>query len=434
MSLLMFLIFLIPINLKFIYIIFQYCFMFIYMSMLFCGCYNFMCKLSYFLGLDNFSYMMLLMTMIVVSFMIVSMINMNNLYMYLFNNMFMLIFLFLIFGSLNFLYMYISFEFVLIPLLVLILGWGYQPERLMSGMYLFFYTLIGSFPLFILILHIYVSFGSLFFDYIHLDCNFFLVHFVLTIVFMVKMPMYFVHFWLPSAHVQAPVSGSMILAALMLKIGGYGLIRTMFMYEYMYMYYSFIWFSFSMIGSVFISIICLIQSDMKCLIAYSSVSHMGMVIMGLVSMSFSGLMGSFFLMLGHGFCSSGMFYMANLFYMRSGSRSFYINKGLINYIPSCSSIWFMYCIFNMGCPPSINFISELLILMSMMNFWMGSFIFFVMISFMCACFSYYMYSYSQHGLFNNMYTFSYLNLNELLCLMIHLLVLFVLPLSVNTLF
>nr|ASM41850.1 NADH dehydrogenase subunit 4 [Scaphoideus maai] len=416
------------------WVLIQYCYLFLYMIMLVKSFNLFFTSISYFLGIDMFSYNLLMLSMMISSFMIISMSNSSSSMFYSFVNLSLIIFLMIIFSSLNFLYMYISFEFVLIPLVILVLGWGYQPERLTAGLYLFFYTVLVSLPLLILIMNIYINVGSMFFDTMKFNSNFVLIHYIMVFVFMVKLPMFLVHFWLPKAHVQAPVSGSMILAGLMLKIGGYGLIRVMFMYEVMFKNYSFIWYSLSLVGSIIIGLMCLIQGDIKCLIAYSSVSHMGMVILGLMTMSYWGLMGSYLLMLGHGFCSSGLFYMSNLFYLRSGSRSFYINKGLMVYMPSCSMIWFIYCSFNMSCPPSINFLSEVMILSSMINYWSCSIIFFIGISFICACFSYYLYSYSQHGLYHNLYSFTSMNSIEFLCLFMHMLPLLVYSLVMMSMF
>nr|ATG83170.1 NADH dehydrogenase subunit 4 [Alobaldia tobae] len=420
--------FLIPLCLLSFSMLIQFTYLMTYMYMLFMGFYMYFSKISYLFGLDCFSYNLIILSLLVSSFMIMSMLDCKSMESYLVINILLLLFLFFIFGFLNFFYMYMCFEFVLIPLVILILGWGYQPERLMAGLYLFFYTVLVSLPLLGLLLFTYFHLGSMFFDYMIINSDFFLMYFVLILVFMVKFPMYLVHYWLPKAHVQAPVSGSMILAALMLKIGGYGLIRSMYIYEYMYLQYSYIWFSICLVGSLVISLVCFIQSDMKCLIAYSSISHMGMVVMGLMTMNSWGLLGSFFLMLGHGFCSSGLFYIANLFYTSTNSRSFYLNKGLLIYMPSCSMLMFLLCSFNMSCPPSMNFISEFMILMSMMNFWLGSSLFFLLISFFCACFSYYLYSFSQHGVYHNLYSFSSINILNFLCLFMHIIPLIMYPL------
>nr|YP_010757434.1 NADH dehydrogenase subunit 4 [Leofa pulchella]WEU77777.1 NADH dehydrogenase subunit 4 [Leofa pulchella] len=434
MKFIMFILFMTPLCKNHLIIVSQVGYLLAFMFSLILGANSFFSSISYFIGLDNFSYMMLMLGFLICSYMIISMMGSSWMNFFLLMNLSLNLCLMLIFLSMNIMYMYISFEFVLIPLMILILGWGYQPERLVSGLYLFFYTVLVSLPLFIILIYLYMNFGSLFFDLMMFDSYFFVFHFFLMMVFMVKMPMYFVHFWLPKAHVQAPVSGSMILAGLMLKIGGYGLVRVMTMFEYMYLKYSYIWFSLSLLGSVYISMVCLIQADMKCMIAYSSVSHMGMVIMGLMGMSKWGLIGSYFLMIAHGFCSSGMFYMCNLFYLRTLSRSFYINKGLMMYMPSCSMFWFLLCAFNMSCPPSLNFLSELMILTSMMNFWFNSVYYFVLISFLCACFSFFLYSYSQHGLYHSNYSFSSLNLAEFNCIFMHLIPLIMFSLMLTSMF
>nr|YP_010478250.1 NADH dehydrogenase subunit 4 [Nesophrosyne montium]UVI59694.1 NADH dehydrogenase subunit 4 [Nesophrosyne montium] len=399
------------------------------------NCTEFFGFISYGLGVDKYSYCLICLSFIIGGLMLMSMVISNNsLKLFSFFNLLLTISLFINFSSLNFIYMYVSFEFVLLPLMVLILGWGYQPERLISGMYLFFYTVFASLPLLVLILYMSHCVSCLFFDYLKLNSVNILIHFVLMLVFMVKFPMYLLHYWLPSAHVQAPVSGSMILAGLMLKIGGYGLIRVMNIYEYMFIKYSYIWFTFSVVGSFLVALICLVQGDVKCMIAYSSISHMGMVIMGMMTMSIWGLTGSYMLMLGHGFCSSGLFYVANILYSRTKSRSFYVNSGLMVYIPSLSLVWFLLCVFNMSCPPSLNFMSEFMILISMMSFWGCSCYWFIFISFMCACFSYYLYSYSFHGVYHNLYSFSMISVMEYLCIIIHLVPLIFIPTFLSGLF
>nr|YP_009946877.1 NADH dehydrogenase subunit 4 [Penthimia melanocephala]QOG08896.1 NADH dehydrogenase subunit 4 [Penthimia melanocephala] len=422
----MYLLFMIPLFMmkKFVYYI---QFMYLIMYFFFMTNYNinsFYSGVSYSLGFDIFSYGLILLSLIICCLMSMTVFYTSYLSIYFLVNIFLLVFLLLIFSSLNFLYMYISFEFILFPLMILILGWGYQPERLISGLYLFFYTLVASLPFLCLIIYCYIINGSFFFDYLFMDKMNFFIHLFSVFAFFIKMPMFFFHFWLPKAHVQAPVSGSMILAGLMLKIGGYGLIRVMFIYEYLYVNYSYIWYSLSLLGSLYIGLLCLFQGDMKCMVAYSSVAHMGLCILGFLTMSSWGTIGSYLLMLGHGFCSSGMFYMVNVFYLRSHSRSFYMNKGILLYMPSCSFFWFLLCCFNMSCPPSINFISEFFILVSMNSYWSISLMYFLFISFFCACFSYYLYSYMHNGLYHNLYSFSSMMVSEMLCLFMHLIPLF----------
>nr|YP_010478406.1 NADH dehydrogenase subunit 4 [Nesophrosyne maritima]UVI59850.1 NADH dehydrogenase subunit 4 [Nesophrosyne maritima] len=431
MSVFLYVIFMIPLCFNFSMIMMQLSYLVILLLMMYMmGCLDFFGSISYNLGIDFYSYYLICLSFVIGSLMLISMLNCYSVKLFSFMNLLLTICLLINFSSLNFLYMYISFEFMLVPLMILILGWGYQPERLMSGMYLFFYTALASLPLLMLILYMSHTSNSLFFDYLVLDSKLLLLHFILVLVFMVKFPMYLLHYWLPKAHVQAPVSGSMILAGLMLSVGGYGLIRVMMIYEYLFIKYSYIWFTFSIVGSFLVGLICLVQGDMKSLIAYSSISHMGMVIMGMTTMSMWGLLGSYLLMLGHGFCSSGLFYVANMVYKRTSSRSFYLNKGLMGYVPSVALFWFMLCAFNMSCPPSMNFISEVMILISIVSFWSCSFYWFVFISFVCACFSYYLYSYSFHGVYHNLYSFSMINVMEYLCVSIHLVPLIFAPIFI----
>nr|YP_010736944.1 NADH dehydrogenase subunit 4 [Chinaocerus tubulatus]WEP24831.1 NADH dehydrogenase subunit 4 [Chinaocerus tubulatus] len=393
----------------------------------------FFSNISYFFGLDYMSYGLIMMSFFIISLMLISSIYVCS-PSFLILNLILCISLYVIFSVLNMFMMYLFFEFSLIPLIVLILGWGYQPERLVSVLYLFFYTLFASLPLLLIVIHFYLKFGCLFFDYNFNYYQSFLVHFFMVFAFLVKLPMFMFHYWLPKAHVQAPVSGSMILAGLFLKIGGYGLIRFMFIYEYLFMSYSYIWYSMAIWGSVVVSLICFIQGDIKCLIAYSSVCHMGMCLMGLLTMTYWGLLGSYLMMIGHGLCSSGMFCMSNLVYERLLSRSFFINKGLITFMPSLSLIWFLLCCFNMSCPPSINFLSELIIMGSMMNYFYWSFIYMIFISFFSACFSIYLFSYCYHGGFHNSYSYSFINVKEYLLLVTHLLPIFFIMLILDLFF
>nr|YP_010952965.1 NADH dehydrogenase subunit 4 [Empoascanara angkhangica]WMQ52408.1 NADH dehydrogenase subunit 4 [Empoascanara angkhangica] len=397
---------------------------------------NYFSIISYFLGLDYYSYGLIFLSLLIVSLMIISsnMIQ-NNLYsnLFLFVCVTLCMILIIIFSSMNMFIMYMFFEFSLIPLMILIFGWGYQPERLISGLYLFFYTLFASLPLFLLIIYFYMNNYTLFFGMMYTSESFsFIFHFCLIFAFLVKLPMFMVHFWLPKAHVQAPVSGSMILAGLLLKIGGYGILRFMTIFENMFLNYSYIWFSLSMVGGILVSLICFIQGDVKCLIAYSSVAHMSLCLIGLLSMSKWGIVGAYLMMISHGLCSSGLFCLANISYERFSSRSFYINKGLLTFMPSMSAMWFLFSSFNMGCPPSLNFLSEIFILNSMMMFWFNSLYYFMLISFFSACFSVFLFSFTQHGSSNFLYSYSLGYIREYLLLMIHLLPLFFILLGLGS--
>nr|WRQ18246.1 NADH dehydrogenase subunit 4 [Multinervis sp.] len=375
-------------------------------------------NLSYGFGLDYYSFGLVMLTVYIVSLMVFSFFSVGSTFLF-FIVYLLLISLILVFFTLNMLFMYLFFEFSLIPLMILIFGWGYQPERLTSGLYLFFYTMVASMPFLFFIMYMYIYIGSVFFDYYFGYCLNFFIYLCMMLVFLVSFPMFMFHFWLPKAHVHSPVFGSMILAGLILKIGGYGVIRIMFIYENLFLDYSYIWFSLSIYGSLMVGFICFLQGDMKCLIAYSSVSHMGLCILGLLTMSKFGILGSYFLMIGHGLCSSGLFYLSNIIYLRLLSRSFYLSSGLLVFMPSISMWMFMLCSFNMGCPPSLNFVSEILILISILNYWYFSFYYFILISFVTACFCVYLFSFSQHGVFSNFYSFTFSSFHDYLMIYMH---------------
>nr|YP_009651005.1 NADH dehydrogenase subunit 4 [Macropsis notata]AOW43947.1 NADH dehydrogenase subunit 4 [Macropsis notata] len=403
--------------------IFQYYLIFCCLFFIFMYSCGFYCNLSYQFGLDYISLGLILLTFLILMLMIfcsLTVYSSLSFNFFWFINYILLFIMVMFFCCLSMFYFYVFFEFSLIPLVFLIMGWGYQPERLLSSLYLFFYTLFGSLPFLFLIIYIYSNFYTMFFDLINIFDVSFIFHFFFIFGFLIKLPMFIVHFWLPSAHVQAPVSGSMILAGVLLKIGGYGLIRIFFITEFSFYKYSYIWYSFSIYGSLLVGFICFIQGDLKCLIAYSSVSHMGLCLLGLLTMSYWGVLGSYYLMISHGLCSSCLFMMSNFYYERIHSRSFYINKGLINFFPSVAPFWLLMCCFNMGCPPSLNFISEIMILNSMIMYFSFSCFYFLFISFFCSCFSFFLFSYVFHGLYHSLYSFGFITVREYLLVLIHL--------------
>nr|YP_009743818.1 NADH dehydrogenase subunit 4 [Ambulyx substrigilis]QIE12569.1 NADH dehydrogenase subunit 4 [Ambulyx substrigilis] len=382
-------------------------------------------NLSYMFSCDLISFGLILLSIWICSLMIMSSESLFKVKYYinffLLNILFLLILLFLTFSVMNLFMFYLFFEGSLIPTLLLIIGWGYQPERIQAGMYLMFYTLFVSLPLLIGIFYLYNEIYSMMIYFLKfINMNFILLYFCMILAFLVKMPMYFVHLWLPKAHVEAPVSGSMILAGIMLKLGGYGLLRILIFLQEINMKLNYIWLIISLLGGFYISLKCFCQVDIKSLIAYSSVSHMSIVIGGIMVMNYWGYFGSYIMMIGHGLCSSGMFCLANINYERLHSRSLFINKGMMNFMPSLSLWWFLLMSSNMSAPPSLNLLGEITLINSLIGWSSLSMIMLMLISFFSAGYSLYLYSYTQHGKFyQGLYSFYGGVSREYLLLMLH---------------
>jgi NADH-ubiquinone oxidoreductase chain 4 len=382
--------------------------------------------LSMGIGIDLISYVLILL-----SFWICSLIVMARGKIYLSNNWFgifnfvvliLLISLYITFGSINLFIFYLFFEVRLIPTLLLIVGWGYQPERLQAGIYLLFYTLLASLPIIIALFFIYLHFNSLVFFFFSDNLNSLFFYVLVNFVFFIKIPMFFVHLWLPKAHVEAPVSGSIILAGIMLKLGGYGLMRLIIVFSFIGMKINLFFIRLSLVGGLFVSLICLRQRDMKSLIAYSSVAHMGLVLSGIITLNYWGLAGALVIIVAHGLCSSGLFCLANISYERVMSRSLYLNKGIINLVPRLSFFWFLLVSCNMAAPPSLNLLGEIMLINRILSFRKFNMLFLIMISFFGAVYSLFLYSYSQHGsLYSGMYSFFPCSFREYLLLVLHLL-------------
>nr|QIT06577.1 NADH dehydrogenase subunit 4 [Paranurophorus simplex] len=334
----------------------------------------------------------------------------------------------------DYLYFYFFFEITLIPTFMIIMGWGYQPERLQAGIYFIFYTLTASLPLLVSILFLYnIDFNLFYFLFIYDFKNFsggLMINLMMIMAFLVKLPMFMFHLWLPKAHVEAPVAGSMILAGVLLKLGGYGLLRvSKFLIKKLNFLNSY-FVGLSIVGMILVGFICCRLNDLKSLVAYSSVAHMSMVICGVLSFYIFGFQGSLMMMISHGLSSSGLFCIVNMYYERSSSRSFYMNKGLISIFPIfCGSI-FMLSAANIAAPPSINLISEIFLMASIVGFDCILIALFSVGSFLGAVFTIFMFSYTQHGkLYNSYYSSVGSYFREFHILMLHIFPIYILVLK-----
>nr|APT41501.1 NADH dehydrogenase subunit 4 [Nyssomyia flaviscutellata] len=396
-------------------------------------------KISYLFSVDYLSYGLILLSIWIMGLMMLASEKIyfynkqENLFMVLL--LLLLILLIMTFSTFNIFLFYLFFESSLIPTFFLILGWGYQPERLQAGLYLLFYTLLASLPLLLTILYFYMKIKSMdyfFYNFIN-EFNMY-IYLSLMLAFLVKMPMFLVHLWLPKAHVEAPIAGSMILAGVLLKLGGYGLIRVLMIIQFFCMKFNFMWVSVSLIGGSLVSLLCLCQTDMKSLIAYSSVVHMGIVIGGIMTITNWGYSGSYGLMIAHGLCSSGLFCLANIVYERSSSRSLLINRGLLTLMPSLVLWWFFLSSMNMAAPPSLNLLSEISLLNSIVAWSWISMMMLFFISFLGAAYTLYLYAYSQHGKYVLNYGVMMSSVREFLLLILHWLPLNLLIMKVDYFF
>nr|ALO64518.1 NADH dehydrogenase subunit 4 [Andrena cineraria] len=353
--------------------------------------------IGYNLGLNLYSYYLVMLVFFMMG-VILKVIDSGE-YFCIFLNLFLTLVLFMTFVSMSFLMFYFFFEVSLIIVYIIILKWGLGVMRLISGYYFMFYTLFFSLPLLVFILILTYMINSsimltLEISNVYINCY---LYMYMCMGFMLKIPMYMFHGWLLKAHVEAPVFGSMVLASILLKLGTYGMLRFLMIFYLNSVYLSNYILIFSVVGGIFISLLCLRQVDMKVLVAYSSIVHMGLLLGGMFTLMKLGMLGSYVLMISHGLCSSGLFYLVNIFYSETNSRLMLVNKGLLICMPSMSMLWFFLCSSNMASPVSLNLVGEILLMMSLVIWMKFVFMFLIFYAFFSFVYSLYMYSYVCYG-------------------------------------
>nr|AUW35232.1 NADH dehydrogenase subunit 4 [Dinophilus gyrociliatus] len=293
---------------------------------------------------------------------------------------------------------YFTFEFTLIPTLFLILKWGYQPERLQAGSYFIIYTMTASLPLLlnILMTPIQSQEFSMIQTSLSPSINFWW-SISLFMAFLAKAPMFFLHLWLPKAHVEAPVAGSMILAGILLKLGTFGMMRLAMTIPNLINSIKPLILAISLTGAAITSLICTRQQDMKSLIAYSSVAHMGMGLAGILSNSAWGWKASVVMMIAHGLSSSALFFMTSTAYEMSNSRALIINKGILMFAPAMSMMWFLIIATNMGAPPFLNLGAEIPLIASSLFMSLWTSLPLAILSFFTVMFNLMLYVSMNHG-------------------------------------
>ena len=345
----------------------------VYQQQIFTGFNLFVINLFLTFGLDGLSLLFFALSSLLVFLCLIFVLNDSYYKYYCILLLIIELFLLIIFSVLDLFVFYMFFEAILIPMFLIIGVWGSRERKIRAVYLFFFYTLCGSILFLIGIFYIYIYIGSCnieFLSYINISL---IEQKVLWVAFFLsfasKIPMFPFHIWLPEAHVEAPTVGSVLLAGILLKLGVYGFLRySLVLFPFASLYFSPLVYVFSLVGIIYSSFCAVRQTDLKRIIAYSSIAHMNLIVLGIFSFNLVGLEGSVLQSISHGFVSGGLFFLIGILYDRYHSRFLQYYGGVVHFMPLYSAFFLIFTMANIALPGTSSFIGELLLLLGVFKF------------------------------------------------------------------
>jgi NADH-quinone oxidoreductase subunit M len=325
-------------------------------------------NLQFAFGLDGLSLFFFILSALLIFLCVLFVFHDKHLRFFIINLLFIEVLLLAVFSVLDILFFYIFFEAILIPMFLIVGIWGSRDRKIWAVYMLFFYTLCGSLLLLLGILYLYTITGTFNIEYL-LNYNFseseqYFLWLAFFLSFASKIPVFPLHIWLPEAHVEAPTVGSVLLAGILLKLGVYGFIRfSLPMFPIASLFFTPFIYSLCVVGVVYTSLAAIRQIDLKRIIAYSSVAHMNLIVIGLFSFDIIGLEGALLQSVSHGFVSSALFFLIGMIYVRYHTRTIYYYGGVTQIMPIFSTFFLFFTMANIALPGTSSFVGEFLILL-----------------------------------------------------------------------
>ena len=325
-------------------------------------------NIEFYFALDGLSILFFILSSFLIFLCIIFIQEEKNIKEYLLSLFFIHIILLIIFSTLDLFLFYIFFEALLIPMYLLIGIWGSRERKIRAAYLLFFYTVCGSLLFLIAILYIYTKIGTFNYEYL-LTYKFttneqLLLWLGFFISFASKIPMFPFHIWLPEAHVEAPTVGSVLLAGILLKLGVYGFLRySLVLFPEASLFFTPLVYTLSIIGIIYASLNAIRQTDLKRIIAYSSIAHMNLIVLGLFSFNSISLEGAILQSISHGFVSGALFLLVGVIYDRYHTRLLFYYGGLVHTMPLYSSLLLLFTMANIALPGTSSFVGEFTLLL-----------------------------------------------------------------------